>query len=253
LRWSKGPGRFFRIGGILEGGQGLIMTAASDESLAALATRALDFVEADGIVGLGSGRAAGVFVRILAARVREGLRVRGVPTSEETARLARDLGIELVGLEAEIDLTVDGADEVDGRLNLIKGYGGALVRERIVAAASRRQVILVTSDKLVETLGSHGRLPVEVMPFALPFCRRRLDDLGLKPALRSHEDGPFVTDSFNVIVDCAVGPIDDPAALERAIRAIPGVVDTGLFLGTADLVLVADGDTVRELVRRRST
>ena len=219
--------------------------------MTALAARALDFVEDGNVVGLGSGRTAEVFVRALAARVRDGLRVRGVPTSEETARLAHELDINLVGLEAEIDLTVDGADEVDRRLNLIKGYGGALVRERIVAAASRRQIILVTSDKLVETLGGHGRLPVEVMPFSLPFCRRRLDDLGLKPALRTHEERPFVTDNFNVILDCAVGPIEDPPALERAIRAVPGVIDTGLFLGTVDTVLVADGDRVRELVRRR--
>lgn len=220
--------------------------------MTALATRALEFVEAGHVVGLGSGRAAEAFVRALAERVRDGLRVRGVPTSEQTARLARELDIDLVGLDAELDLTVDGADEVDGRLNLIKGYGGALVRERIVAAASRRQVILVTSDKLVETLGSRGRLPVEVMPFALPFCRRRLDDLGLKPALRMHEERPFVTDNFNVILDCAVGPIEEPPALERAIRAVPGVIDTGLFLGTADTVLVDDGGTVRELVRRQS-
>jgi ribose 5-phosphate isomerase A len=228
------------------------MAATTSDPLTALATRALDFVGDGGVVGLGSGRAASAFVRALAARVRDGLRVRGVPTSEETARLARELGIVLVGLEAELDLTIDGADEVDGQLNLLKGYGGALVRERIVAAASRRQVILVTSDKLVETLGARGRLPVEVMPFALPLCRRRLEDLGLKPALRTHEERPFVTDNFNVIIDCAVGPIEDPAVLQRVILAIPGVIDTGLFLATADTVLVSDGETVRELVRRRS-
>jgi ribose 5-phosphate isomerase A len=240
------------IGGILGGGHVLVMTATSGDSMTALATRALDFVEDGDVVGLGSGRAAEAFVRALATRVRDGRRVRGVPTSEETARLARELGIDLVGLESEIDVTVDGADEVDRRLNLIKGYGGALVRERIVAAASRCQIILVTSDKLVEILGSRGQLPVEVLPFSLPFCRRRLDDLGLKPALRTHEERPFVTDNFNVILDCAVGPIEDPPALERAIRAIPGVIDTGLFLGTAATVLVADGGTVRELVRQRS-
>jgi len=228
------------------------MAATTSDPLAALATRALDFVGDGGVVRLGSGRAASAFVRALAARVRDGLRVRGVPTSEETARLARELGIGLVGLEAELDLTIDGADEVDRQLNLIKGYGGAFVRERIVAAASRQQVILVTSDKLVETLGTRGRLPVEVMPFALPLCRRRLEDLGLKPALRTHEERPFVTDNFNVIIDCAVGPIGDPAALQRVILAIPGVIDTGLFLATADTVLVSDGETVRELVRRRS-
>jgi len=182
--------------------------------------------------------------------VRDGLRIRGVPTSEETERLAREVGIDLVGLEADIELTVDGADEVDGRLDLIKGHGGALVRERIVAAASRRQIILVTADKLVETLGARGPLPVEVLPFAAPFCRRRLDDLGLKPTLRMLDERPFVTDNFNVIFDCATGPIVDPPRLEQAIRAIPGVIDTGLFLGTAAMVIVADGRVVRELVRR---
>ena len=219
------------------------------DPLAALATHALSFVKAGDIVGLGTGRAAVAFVRALADRVGEGLRVRGVPTSEDTERLARELGIELVGLEAEIELTVDGADEVDGVLNLIKGHGGALVRERIVAAASRRQIILVTADKMVETLG-RGPLPVEVMPLAAPFCRRRLEDLALKPTLRMHEERPFVTDNYNVIFDCATGPIDDPARLERTIRAIPGVIDTGLFLGTADRVIVADDSGVRELVRK---
>jgi len=221
------------------------------DPLVALATHALSFVKAGDTVGLGSGRAAGAFVHALAGRVRDGLRARGVPTSEETERLARELGIELVGLEAEIALTVDGADEVDGALNLIKGHGGALVRERIVAAASRRQIILVTADKLVETLGARGPVPVEVMPFAAPFCRRRLEDLALKPALRMHEERPFVTDNFNVIFDCATGPIEDPVRLERTIRSIPGVIDVGLFVGTADVVIVADDDGLRELVRRK--
>jgi len=226
--------------------------AAQTDPLETLATRALDLVREGAVVGLGTGHAASAFIRALAARVRDGLRVRGVPTSEETATLARGCGIPLVGLEGELDLTVDGADEVDPELNLIKGYGGALVRERIVAAASRRQVILVTADKLVETLGGRGRLPVEVLPFAVPFCRRRLDDLGLKPTLRTQDDRPFVTDSYNVILDCAIAPLPDPAGLERAILAIPGVIDTGLFLGTAAAVLVADGGSVRELVRRPS-
>jgi len=225
--------------------------AATDDPLEALAMRALGLVRDGTVVGLGTGRAATAFLHALAGRVRDGCRVKGVPTSEETERVARELGIPLVGLEADLDLTVDGADEVDPELNLIKGDGGALVRERIVAAASARQVILVTRDKLVEVLGSHGRLPVEVLPFALPLCRRRLEALGLKPVLRTEEDRPFVTDNWNVIVDCATGPIEDPHALERTILTIPGVVDTGLFLGIADTVLVADGVTVRELDRRR--
>ncbi len=218
--------------------------------LTVLAEHALAFVRDGDVVGLGSGRAAEAFLRALADRVREGLSVRGVPTSEATARLARELGIPLVDLDADLlDVTVDGADEVDPRLDLIKGYGGAFVRERIVAAASRRQVILVGAEKLVPVLGSRGRLPVEVVPFALPVARRRLEGLGCRPELRLAGDRPFLSDNGNVIVDCAVGPIGDPPALERAIRAIPGVVDTGLFLGTADTVLVADGDAARTLTR----
>src|SRR2546427_8794522 len=142
------------------------------EPLSALARRALGFVKDDTAVGLGAGRAATAFVRALAARVGDGLRVRGVPVSEATAELARELGIPLVGLEADIDVTVDGADEVDPALNLIKGYGGALVRERIVAAASRRQIILVERDKLVPRLGSPGPRPLQVIPFPLAPCPR---------------------------------------------------------------------------------
>ncbi len=226
----------------MHGGQG---------DLAPLAARALEYVQRGAVVGLGTGRAATAFVRGLGARVREGLSIRGVPTSEETARLARDLGIPLAELdEALIDVTIDGADEVDPRLNLIKGYGGALVRERIVAAASRKQVILVDASKLVPTLGTKGRLPIEVIPFALGLCSRRLRELGCQPTLRQVEGRPFVTDNGNVILDCAIGPIEAPAVLDSEIRAIPGVVGTGLFLGTAHTVLVADGGMIREMTRK---
>jgi len=201
-------------------------------------------------VGLGSGRAAEAFVRALAAEAARGLRVRGVPTSEATARLARELGLELAALGPEpLDVTVDGADEVDPRLDLIKGYGGALTREKIVAAASRRQVILVTPEKLVPRLGTRGRLPVEVIPLARPLCERRLASLGCRPQLREMGGAPFVTDNGGLILDCAIAPLDDPARLEREIRSIPGVIDTGLFLGTAERVLVAEGGAVRVLRR----
>lgn len=215
-----------------------------------LATHALQFVRPQSVIGLGSGRAASAFLMALAARLRDGFSIRGVPTSSETARRCRQLGIPLAELdERPLDVTIDGADEVDPRLNLIKGYGGALVRERIVAAASRRQVILVEADKLVPVLGSRGRLPVEIIPFALPLCADRLATLGCPPTLRQEEGRPFVTDNGNFILDCAVDPIEDPAWLERTIRAIPGVVDTGLSLGTADIVLVAEGGRVREVRR----
>lgn len=225
-------------------------------ALARLATEAVALVRAAGpepCVGLGSGRAAAAFVRALAAEVGRGLRARGVPTSEATAALARDLGLPLVSLEAApLDLTVDGADEVDPALDLIKGYGGALARERVVAAASRRQVILVTADKLVPRLGTRGRLPVEVLPFARPLVERRLEALGCTPRRREAGATPFVTDNGNWILDCAIAPLEAPAALEQAIRRIPGVVDTGLFLGTAERVLVAEGERVRVLTRSRA-
>src|SRR5262249_22974973 len=151
--------------------------------------------------------------------------------------------------EASIDATVDGADEVDPALNLIKGYGGALVRERIVAVASRRQIILVGTEKLVPVLGSHGRLPVEVVPFALPLVLRRLTRPGCAPVVRTVEGRPFVSDNGNVVVDCTIAPIENLTAFDAWLREIPGVVGTGLFLGTADTVLVGDADGVRELRR----
>ncbi|HEX7126825.1 MAG TPA: ribose-5-phosphate isomerase RpiA [Thermodesulfobacteriota bacterium] len=219
--------------------------------LDALGAKAAAMVPDGAVVGLGSGRAAEAFLRALAERARSGLRVHGVATSNATAQLAGRLGVRLVPLPDEpLALTVDGADEVDPRLDLIKGYGGALVRERIVAAASRQQVILVGEEKLVPALGSRGRLPIEVIPMAVPLVRRRLEALGLLTALRRGADGlDYVTDNGGRILDATIGPLSDPRGLEQAIRAVPGVVDTGLFLGTADLVLVGGPDGIRELRR----
>ena len=201
-------------------------------------------------MGLGSGRAAEAFVRALAAEAAQGLVVQGVPTSRAIATLAGSLGLPIAELTADpLDITVDGADEVDPRLDLIKGYGGALTRERIVAAASRRQVILVTPEKLVPRLGSRGRLPVEIVPFARHLCDRRLRALGCEPVLREAGAGPFVTDNGNWILDCGIAAQDDAAALDRDIRRVPGVVDTGFFLGTAERVLVAEDGAVRVLRR----
>ncbi len=225
--------------------------APSPEDLARLAVRAVALVREAGPtvrVGLGSGRAAEAFVRALAAERR--LEVLGVPTSRATAALATSLGLVVSDrLVDPIDVTVDGADEVDPRLDLIKGYGGALTRERIVAAASRRQVILVTPEKLVPRLGTRGRLPVEIMPFAEPLCQRRLRALGCDPRRRETAGAPFVTDNGNWILDCGIAAQDDAAALDRDIRRIPGVVDTGFFLGTAEQVLVAEAEAVRVLRR----
>ncbi len=216
--------------------------------------RALELIPDGSVVGLGSGRAATAFVRALAERVRQGFRVRAIPTSQGTANLAAQLGIPLTNLsEIEaIDVDVDGADEVDPQLNLIKGLGGALVREKIVAAASRRLVILVGPEKVVPVLGSRGILPVEVVPFALDYCRRRLAALGYPPQARMAGGRLFVSDNGNPVLDCRVAALDRPAEVDLAIRSIPGVVGTGLFLGMADTVLVQDGDRVQEKTRAAS-
>jgi ribose 5-phosphate isomerase A len=216
--------------------------------------RALEFVSNGSRIGLGTGRAAQAFVRALAERVRSGvLQVQGVPTSEETASLARREGVPLLTpAEAGIlDLTVDGADEVDPDLDLIKGYGRALVREKVVAASSRRLVILIGEEKLVPRLGTRGKLPVEVVPFALPLCERRLSELGCCPVPHVQGSRRFMTDNGNHILDCQIDPIPDARRLETAIRAIPGVVGTGLFLGIADTVLVGDRAGFRLIEEKR--
>jgi len=218
------------------------------------AEAALEFVEDDQTLGLGTGRAATAFVRALGRRVAEGLRVRGVPTSEATAAVAREVGIPLLTLEeaGRLDTTFDGADEVDPQLDVIKGYGGALVREKIVAASSNQLVILVGSEKRVATLGERGKLPVEVLGFGQALCERRLAALGCDAALRLDDTGaPYQTDNGNPVLDCKVAGITDPAALESQILAIPGVLGTGLFVGMADAVVIQDGADVEVLRRAR--
>jgi ribose 5-phosphate isomerase A len=223
--------------------------------MASNAEEALKYVRDHTVVGLGSGAAASRFIRTLGERVRGGLKVRGVPTSRASAELAAEVGIPLVTLAEgmPIDVTVDGADEVDPNLDLIKGFGRALVREKIVAAASRQLIILIGPDrvaeKIVSVLGGRGRLPVEVVPFALPLCQKRLADLGLPS--QPVRDGAelFSSDNGNPILECEVKAIADPGTLDAQIRAIPGVVGTGLFVAMADAVIVQTGEEVE--VRRR--
>jgi ribose 5-phosphate isomerase A len=227
------------------------MATTNVEETSRLADAAVRMIEDGMVVGLGSGRAATAFVKALGQRIAGGLHVRGVPTSQATRDVAASVGIPLVGLDEvdAIDVAVDGADEVDPDLNLIKGRGGAMVREKIVAAAARRLVILVGREKIVAALGQHGVLPVEVVPFGLAPCRRALTQLGYPASSRRVDGQRFVTDNGNHILDCRVPPLADPMELERSIRAIPGVVGTGLFLGMADTVLVEDGDRIEVQTR----
>lgn len=216
-----------------------------------VAERALEFIADGQVVGLGTGRAATDFIRALGRHVQKGLHVQGVPTSQATADLAQQLGIPLTSLDEvdRIEVMFDGADEVDPQLDLIKGRGGALVREKIVAAASERLIILAGSEKLVPVLGTKGVLPIEVVPFAVSLCCRRLLELGSSPKLRQRNQQPFVTDNGNYILDCAISPLSDPGGFGQSIRAIPGVVETGLFLGMADIALIQHGEDVE--IRQR--
>jgi ribose 5-phosphate isomerase A len=221
-----------------------------DLGVQAVVAQALELIEDGARVGLGTGRAAAAFITALGARVQQGLVVAAVPTSRDSARLAREVGIPLIDLDEDVmlDLIVDGADEVAPNLDLVKGWGGALVQERIVASASRRQIILVGREKLVAALGERGRIPIEVIPLARGPVTRQLKALGLVAAARHDADGArlLLTENGNLTLDCAVTePLRDgnaARALEAALIAIVGVVDTGLFLGTAERVLVGYAD-----------
>jgi len=222
----------------------------------AAAEAAAALVEDGMVVGLGTGSTAAFAVEALARRHREGLRFAGIPTSERTAAQAAAGGIPLASFaeHRRIDLTIDGADEVArGTLDLIKGLGGALLREKIVAAASRRLAIIVDGSKLVDRLGAAVPVPVEVVAFGLEATAAALEALGAGVELRRTPAGEvFVTDGGNRILDCRFGPIADPAALEERIGRVVGVVESGLFVGRADAVFVADAAGVRRLERPRS-
>lgn len=217
-------------------------TSELDRLKAAAANGAAALVEDGLIVGLGSGSTASLAVSILGRRVTEGLRIIGIPTSQQTEREARRLGIPLSTLAEHdhIDITIDGADEVDaGRLNLLKGRGGALLREKIIASASEQLIIVVDETKLVDRLGIHGAVAVEVVPFAWHTTARRLQGLGASVAQRTTGAGrPFITDGGHYILDCVFGVIDDPEQLQRQLDGTVGVVEHGLFLGMASRVIV---------------
>jgi len=201
------------------------------------------------VVGLGTGSTAYFAVVALGERVGAGLKIIGIPTSVKTADLAREVGIPLTTLDEhpEIDITIDGADEVDSRLKLIKGGGGALLREKVVASASKKMVVVADSAKIVSMLGKFP-LPVEVIAFARSVVERKIVALGAIPRMRTKPDGsPYLTDNGNPILDCSFGQIADPLALALALSNIPGIVEHGLFVGLASMALVGRGDRVEEL------
>jgi ribose 5-phosphate isomerase A len=216
--------------------------AGVDAQKDAAAARAVELVSDGMLVGLGTGSTAAHAVRRLGARVRAGLKVRAVPTSEATRRLAEAEGIPLAGLDEveALDLAIDGTDEADGELSLIKGGGGALLREKVVARLARKFVVIADASKLVEKLGAFP-LPVEVVPFAEGAVAREIGRMGTKSSVRKAPDGrPFVTDNGNHVLDCPFRRLDAPDTVALLLDAIPGVVDHGLFLGMTDLLILGE-------------
>ncbi len=218
------------------------------------AKKAVEYVGDGMIVGLGTGSTAEHAIRAIGERVAAGLRIRCVPTSEASCQLGAEVGLDIAGMEEEpvVDLTIDGADEVDPNLDLIKGMGGALLREKIVAAASTREIIIVDESKLVDRLGARNPLPVEVIPFAWAVAQRRLMELAPSAELRRSSSGDeFLTDNGNLILDCHFPDgIDDAAAIEREVNDILGVVENGLFVGLVDLVVAARDDGSCQVIER---
>ncbi|MEQ1779996.1 MAG: ribose-5-phosphate isomerase RpiA [Hyphomonadaceae bacterium] len=226
----------------------------SDIAKRKAAEAALLLVQPDMVLGLGTGSTAAIFVRLLAERVKEGLKIVGTPTSEATDKLARSLGIRLVSPDEleKIDLTIDGADEFDPELNLIKGGGAALLREKIIAEASDRMVVITDPSKQVETLGRFP-LPIEINTFGSELTRRRIHDrlswIGLEAATSSWRmatgESLLHTDGGHLILDLACGAIPDPAGLAAVLDDLPGVVEHGLFIGYADSVIIGEADGAR--------
>ena len=222
---------------------------ANEEEKEAAGRAAAKLVRDGDVVGLGTGSTAYFTVVALGERVKAGLKIIGIPTSVRTADLARAVGIPLTTLDdhPEIDITIDGADEVDPKLNLIKGGGGALTREKVIATASKKMVVVADSGKIVPVLGKFP-LPVEVIAFARKVVEKKIVSLGGSPKLRLKADGsPFVTDNGNQILDCSFGEIADPAALARELNGVPGVVEHGLFIGLAKSAIVGRGNSVEEI------
>ena len=221
------------------------------------ALEAVKHVKDDFIVGLGSGTTAAFAIREIGRRIEEeNLKVLGVPTSYQSFILATECGIPTTTLKEhpQLDLDIDGADQIDGELNLIKGKGGgAIIREKVVASAAEKLIIIADETKLTQKLGERDSLPVEVLPFAEPLVSLKVRDIGGKPVLRERTDkpGPFITDNGNFILDVYFGPIENPKELDLKLKSIPGIIETGLFIGMADIAYIGSSNDVKKMERKR--
>ncbi|NLC57108.1 MAG: ribose-5-phosphate isomerase RpiA [Armatimonadetes bacterium] len=223
--------------------------ATENAAKRAAGEKAVEYVTDDMVVGLGTGSTVYYFLVKLGERCRAGLKILGVPTSLATERIAREQGIPLADSWAAVDVVVDGADEIDPHLDLIKGMGGALLREKIVAQAAGRMVVIGDEGKLVKRLGTQTPLPVEVLPFGWEATALRLRQLGLAPVLRRQGSEPVLTDNGNYLLECHAGVIDQPRDLAAALEEIAGVVGHGLFLGLATTAVIGSESGVRIIQR----
>ena len=214
------------------------------------AEKAVEYVEDGMILGLGTGSTVKYALKKLGERVKGGLKVKGIPTSMHTRKLAKEYKIPLTSLEEnpEIDLTIDGADEVDSNLNLIKGGGGALAREKIIASNSKKEIVIIDESKVVKVLGIDFDLPVEVLKYGWTLTKKSIEEFfGCKVELRKILDDPYITDNGNYILDCTFEKIEEPEEMERNINNIPGVVENGLFIGLVDEVIVGSKQGIMTL------
>lgn len=207
--------------------------------------KAVEFIKKDMLIGLGTGSTVHWTIQKLGKLVKEGLNVQAIPTSKATEKFARDAGIPLTTFDQvkELDLTIDGADEISAKLDLIKGGGGALLREKLVAISSRKRIIVADSSKLVTHLGKFA-LPIEIVPFSWERTLERVLSLGCQIELRKSEAVPFITDNGNYILDCKFAEITDPMSLHQQLKLLPGVIETGLFVQLAHLIVVGYPDRI---------
>ena len=214
------------------------------------AEKAVEYVKDGMILGLGTGSTVEYMLKRLERELHEGLKIKGIPTSMHTRKLAKEYKIPLTSLEEnpEIDLTIDGADEVDSELNLIKGGGGALAREKIIAHNSKKEIIIIDDSKIVKALGIDFDLPIEVLKYGWTSTKKSIEEFfGCEVDLRKILDDPYITDNGNYILDCAFERIEEPEEMERDINNIPGVVENGLFVGLVDEVIVGSKQGIMTL------
>jgi ribose 5-phosphate isomerase A len=230
-----------------------LIVLSKEEMKRVAGEKAVDLIEDGMTIGLGTGSTVFWAIKKLGQRMKEGLRIQAIPTSKNTQTLAEQHGIPLTSFKeiSQLDFTIDGADEINPQLQLIKGGGGALLREKLVAIQSRRLIIVADHSKFVPTLGAFP-LPIEIVPFAWECTAKRIENLGCRPILRMDKNKPFVTDNKNYVLDCCFGTINQPTELHQRLKLLHGVIETGLFIGGVSCVILGDGQGAKMIENKEA-